>query len=208
MGSFVFNLVADERRRLADALDDLTAEEWQRPSLCGEWTTHEVAAHLNVPFETSTGAFLVAMAKARGNFDRANHRLAVDLAERMDPAACVAGLRSNAEHRFTPPGFGPEAPLTDVIVHGCDILQPVGRSVDVGPEALRVAMCFLVTPKAKRAFGGAEGLELDAEDVGLSVGSGAELFGPGRSMVAALAGRSGFIDDLSGPGVELLRARS
>src|SRR5690349_24718913 len=100
-----YALVAAERLRLADELGMLSAEEWAQPSLCGEWTNAEVLAHLNVPFVLSTPAFLVGLAKARGSFDRANARFATELAERMDPAACVASLRANAEHRFHPPGF-------------------------------------------------------------------------------------------------------
>lgn len=204
-----FSLIADERRSLADALDGLTADDWATPSLCGEWTTHQVAAHLNVPFEISTVPFLVAMAKALGNFDRANHRLAVDLAQRMDPASCIAGLRANAGSRFTPPGFGPEAPLTDTIIHGGDILQPVGGTVAVAPEALAVSLRFLATPRAAKAFGGgAKGVQLAPTDVDLELGDGPRLEGPGRSMLCALAGRSAYLDELSGPGVDVLRSRA
>ena len=30
----------------------------------------------------------------------------------------IEELRANAEHRFTPPDMGPEAPLGDIIIHG------------------------------------------------------------------------------------------
>src|ERR1700712_1847205 len=143
-----FALIAAERLRLAGELEARTAEEWALPSLCGEWTNAEVLAHLNVPFNVSGPTFLVEMVKARGSFDRANARLATALARRMDPASCIAGLRAHADHRFTPPGFGPEAPLTDTIIHGIDILQTVGRSVDVAPEALQISLPFMVTRKA------------------------------------------------------------
>lgn len=204
-----FALIAAERRSLADALDGLGPDDWTQPSLCGSWTIHQVAAHLNVPFEAGVVTFGIAMAKALGNFDKANERLAVDLAKQMGPAACTASLREHAESRFTPPGFGPEAPLTDVIIHGADILQPVGRSVDIDPTALEVSLRFLTTKKAARAFGGgAHGFQLAPTDVDATIGEGARLEGPGRSMLAALAGRTPFLDDLTGPGVEVLRARS
>lgn len=203
-----FTLIADARRSLATALDGLVADDWTRPSLCGSWTTHQVAAHLNVPFEVGVLGFGVAMAKALGNFDRANERLAVDLAARMDPAACIAGLREHAGSRFTPPGFGPEAPLTDTIIHGADILQPAGATVGIAPEALEISLRFLGTKKAARAFGGgAAGIQLAPTDVDATIGDGPRLEGPGRSILAALAGRAPFLDDLSGPGVDVLRAR-
>lgn len=205
-----FTLVAAERRRLADALEALELDDWSRPSLCGAWTAHQVAAHLNAPFAVDKLAFLVQIAKALGTFDKANERVAIDLAARLDPAACVEGLRANAESRFTPPFFGPEAPLTDTIVHGADILQPAARSLDVAPEALAISLRFLTTTKARRGFGAldASGLMLAATDVDATVGDGPRVEGPGRSLVCALAGRRPFLDDLTGPGVDALRART
>ncbi|MGN6696002.1 MAG: maleylpyruvate isomerase family mycothiol-dependent enzyme, partial [Aquihabitans sp.] len=199
-----FDLVADERRRLADALEGLDGPDWALPSLCGAWTTHQVAAHLNAPFAVNKLVFVVELAKALGSFDKANERVAVDLATRLDPAACIAGLRANAESHFTPPMFGPEAPLTDTIVHGGDILQPAGGTVAVAPDALAVSLPFLTTKKARMGFGAvdADGLRLAPTDLDLVVGEGEELAGPGRSIVCALAGRRPFLDDLSGPGVE------
>jgi uncharacterized protein (TIGR03083 family) len=205
-----FSLVADERRRLADALTEFTADEWVSPSLCAGWTVHQVAAHLNVPFEVKTLSFALGMLKARGNFDVANQRFAVELAERMDPAACIEGLRRNAEHRFTPPGFGPEAPLTDVVVHGCDLLQPVGRSLAVGPDALRVVLPFVVGRAGTRGFGAAkvDDLRFVATDVDQTAGgAGPTVEGPARSLVAAVLGRTPFMADLSGPGAEVLAQR-
>jgi uncharacterized protein (TIGR03083 family) len=205
-----FALIAAERRRLADALDDLAPADWERPSLCGAWTAHQVAAHLNAPFAVDKLAFLVAIAKALGNFDKANERVAIELAERLDPAACVAGLRANAEARFTPPFFGPEAPLTDTIVHGGDILAPAGRTVAVAPDALATSLQFLTTAKARRGFGAldAGGVTLAPTDLDLTLGDGPRVEGPARSLVCALAGRPAFLDELAGPGVDALRSRS
>lgn len=202
-----FALVEAERRRLADALGTLTAAEWAQPSLCGAWTNHQVAAHLNAPFAVSTPAFIVAMVKARGSFDRANERVAVDLANRLDPAACVAGLRANAASRFTPPGFGPEAPLTDTIVHGGDILRPLGRSVDIDRDALAVALSFVTSGRANRGFGAVDPavLRVDPDDLDWTAGTGALVTGPARSLICALVGRAPFVDDLAGPGVDVLR---
>src|SRR6478609_1451943 len=196
-----FALIADERRRLADALEDLDGPDWALPSLCGAWTTHQVAAHLNAPFAVNKLAFVVEIAKALGNFDKANERVAIDLAVKLDPAACIAGLRANAESRFTPPMFGPEAPLTDTIVHGGDILEPAGGRVAVAPEALAISLPFLTSTKARRGFGAvaSDGLQLAPTDVDVVLGEGERIEGPGRSIVCALAGRRPFLDDLTGP---------
>ncbi len=204
----VFSLIAAERRRLADALEPLTPEEWATPSLCDKWTCHQVAAHLNVPFRVGLLPFAVAMLKARGNFDVANDRIARDTATKLDPAACIEGLRANAGHRFTPPGFGPEAPLTDVLAHGADILQPVGRVPSAAPEALAVVLPFLVEGKGAGRFAGgrAQGLRFEATDQDLSAGSGDQVVrGPAYSLVGALLGRSVFAADLEGEGADRLR---
>lgn len=203
-------LVASERIRLATELTKLTDAQWKRPSLCGAWNNHEVAAHLNVPFEIGTVGFVVGFAKAFGRFDVANERFARDLARRMGPEACIENLRANAEHRFTPPGFGPEAPLTDVLIHGGDILRPLDRVADSNAESLDVALRFITTPKAARAFGGAVHADLRYEptDAAGPVGSGdLVVAGPGLSIIATLAGRTAYLDDLSGPGADLLRTR-
>ncbi|HWJ64803.1 MAG TPA: maleylpyruvate isomerase family mycothiol-dependent enzyme [Acidimicrobiales bacterium] len=204
-----FALVAAERRRLADALDELDPSAWERPSLCGAWTCHQVAAHLNAPFAVPKLGFAVELAKAFGSFDKANERVAIDLATRLDPAACIAGLRTNADSHFTPPMFGPEAPLSDTIVHGGDILQPNGRGVEVAPEALGASLQFLTTAKARMGFGAAkvDGLALAPSDLDLVVGAGERVEGPARSLICAIAGRRPFLDDLSGPGADVLRTR-
>ena len=205
-----FALVAAERRRLAEVLADLSDEEWAQPSLCGSWSTHQVAAHLNVPFVVSTPSFVLGLLRARGNFDRANARAAVDLAAAHDPAWCVDSLRAHAGHRFTPPGFGPEAPLTDVVVHGGDILRPLGRPWHPAPEALAVALRFCTSEKAAKGFGAlpVADVHLEATDADVSAGHGGVVAtGPALALVGVVLRRSSYLDDLEGPGVELLRGR-
>jgi uncharacterized protein (TIGR03083 family) len=206
-----FDLIAAERVRLADGLMNLGDDDWEQASLCGAWSNAEVIAHLNVPFEVNVLTFGVAFAKALGNFDRANARLASDLAHRMDPAACVENLRANADHRFTPPGFGPEAPLTDVIVHGVDILHPLGQSLDISPEAVEVSFAFLSTGKAARAFGAVAfgDLCLQPDGTDLVIGEGPDVVtGPAAEMLGVLAGRTACLDVLAGLGADVLRQRT
>ena len=205
----VFPLVAAERRRLADSLDGLPAEAWESPSLCAGWTVHVVAAHLNAPWEASIPTVVLEIARARslsGGFDR----LARRVADRLPPAACVAGLRDNAESRFTPPGFGPEAPLTDLIVHGADMLQPSDRSVAVDPVALAIALEFLSKGSAKGFVpkGRIDGLAFEASDLEFRGGTGPDVVrGPGLALCAAICGRRALLDQLSGEGLATLSSR-
>jgi uncharacterized protein (TIGR03083 family) len=205
----LFPLIAAERLHLADSLGALGPDEWEAPSLCAGWTVHVVGAHLNAPWEASIPSVAFDIVRARsitGGFDR----LARRLAERMTPADCVAGLRLNADSHFTPPGFGPEAPLTDVIVHGIDMLLPSGRAVDVDPLALAACLEFVGGPRSKNFVpkGLLDGLVLEASDLDVRVGKGRDVVrGPALALSAALCGRPAVLDQLSGEGVPSLRSR-
>ena len=201
----LFPLIAAERVRLAAGLDDLDDAEWEAPSLCAGWSVHVVAAHLNVPWEVSVPAMLFEVARARG-LDRGFDRVARRVADRLDPAACVAGLRDHADSRFTPPGSGPEAPLTDVIVHGTDMLVPTGRSVDVDPVALATSLECRAKGFVPRGL--TDGLAFEASDLDVRVGRGRTVVrGPALALCSAVCGRAALLDRLSGDGVPVLAGR-
>ena len=44
----VWTVIDDQRRGLAGLLDELSDDEWRRPSLCPGWTVRDVAAHLTM----------------------------------------------------------------------------------------------------------------------------------------------------------------
>lgn len=205
----IFPLIAAERLRLADALEALPPDAWESPSLCAGWSVHVVAAHLNTPWESSIPTVLFEVVKARslaGGFDR----LARRVADSLDPAACVAGLRANADARFTPPGLGPEAPLTDVIIHGADMLQPLGRSVAVDPVAMATTLEFLSRGRAKGFVprGRIDRLAFEASDLVIRSGPGPTVVrGPTLALCATLCGRRAYLDQLSGEGAEVLASR-
>ena len=208
-GPDLFALIAAERRRLSDELALLDPDDWSDPSLCDGWTIHVVAAHLNAPWSVSVASMLVAIARAR-SLDRGFDRVARGLADRLDPVACVSGLRDHADSRFTPPGAGPEAPLTDLVVHGIDMLRPVGRTVDVTPDAAEVSLRWLTAGRAKGFVprGRLDGLRVEATDIDVTAGPGPSVLrGPATSLCAALCGRAAVLDDLGGDGVAVLASR-
>jgi hypothetical protein len=53
----------------------------------------------------------------------------------------------------------------------------------------------------------AKELKLTATDVDWTSGNGAEISGPGESLLMALAGRRHALDELSGPGLRTLTTR-
>ncbi|MBC6459157.1 maleylpyruvate isomerase family mycothiol-dependent enzyme [Actinomadura sp. HBU206391] len=204
----VYEIIANERRALADLFDELTPEQAREQSLCAGWTVHDVAAHLVMPLETGRPALALALLTARGDFDRANRRLTARHAAR--PLTELAGsLRRNAEHPFKLPGMGPEAPLTDLLVHGQDIRRPLGLDREFSEERITLSLRFLTETKA-RGFvprGRLDGLAFETTDLDWSHGEGALVRGPAEALLLTICGRPAGLDDLHGDGVTALRSR-
>ncbi len=201
-------MIADERRLTADMLEGLTAEQWDAPSLCDGWRIREVVAHLLMPFSVSLPKMALMLTRSGFDLNRVSDRFA-KRDKRSNPELAAA-LRRDAGHRFTPPGLGPEAPLTDIVVHTQDIARPLGISRSIPTERAHVVLDFLMSPKATRGFvraGVTEGLTFTSVDTGWLHGSGSGVTGSAPDLILAIAGRQSAIDALSGNGVEILRSR-
>ncbi|MBT2386244.1 maleylpyruvate isomerase family mycothiol-dependent enzyme, partial [Streptomyces sp. ISL-11] len=80
-----------ERLGLADLLDELADEEWEKPSLCAGWRVRDVAAHLALS-RTGPGVALTGLVRARGSVDRMVRDTARRYAARRPTAALAAEL--------------------------------------------------------------------------------------------------------------------
>ena len=202
----LWTLVAAERGALADDLADLTPDRWAHGSLCPGWTVRDVVAHLTAAASTGPGAFVGQFVKARFNFDRyANAGLSGRLGADTDET--LAGFRAVQGSTTSPPG--PKATwIGEVVVHAEDIRRPLGITHRYDPDAVREVADFYKTSNtligAKNRIAG---LALRAGDQGWSHGSGQTVEGPLLSLVMAMTGRSAYIFDLHGEGVETLRVR-
>ena len=203
-----FAQIADERRGLAALASALTEEQRAAPSLCSGWSVHDVVAHLVVPLQVGIPRFLVAVLASRGDFDRANDRLTRRQARRP-VGELTEVLRRKADSRFTPPGSGPEAPLTDLLVHGLDIRWPLGLPREVPEERVRTSLTFLTSAPAGGLVrrGTLEGLRFEADDVDWAHGSGPTVSGSAEALLLAMTGRTTALDHLGGDGVPTLRSR-
>jgi len=204
----LYGVVADRRRQLADVLDGLDDAQWRSGSLCGGWQARHVLAHLLMPLELRTVPFLVEMAKARFDFNRVNDRIA--RREARTPAELLAAFRAKADTRFHPPGFGPEAPLTDLFVHGRDICVPLGIELPVDPADAGIVGDLVTSARGQRGFGATgrlDGLALRATDLDRTWGAGAEVVGDAQWLILAATGRAAALDHLAGDGVDVLRSR-
>lgn len=197
--------IAAQRQALADVLAGLTPEQWEARSLCEAWTVHELVGHIVVPFEVSLLRVMLEMAKAVGNFSKANVALALRAAQ-TSPEELVAAIRANADSHFTPPGQDWHAPLTDTYVHTQDICIPLGIVAPADPEQWPVILDFLVSKKTRGAFVGRPLPELrfTVSDVDWSAGAGPEVSGPAAALVAVILGRTAIIDRIEGPGTATL----
>lgn len=198
--------IADEREALADVLDLLGPPEWETKSLCDGWTVRDVAAHLVMPLEHSMPVLLAKIVAAGFDFHRMTN--AAVRADHRDGHELAAALRARRASHFAPPGLGPAAPLTDVIVHGLDIRRPLGIPANFPPERLRVCLEFVASPKAGRGFttrAHTGAFRWSAPDVGWAAGSGPLVEGPGEAVLLALLCRPVAYGELSGDGAAQLR---
>ncbi len=212
----LFAAIADERRNLADVLAELTDEQWTSPSCCDGWTIEDVAAHLTVVWNYSALDYLRASMKNRATWFHPRDSLAainqqtVEERRATGRAAIVSEIRAHADDRSTPTGFGPSAPLTDVVVHAADIAIPLGRALTGDPLHARPALDAATSPRfalfSRRST--LRDLSFRATDIEWRGGAGPEVAGPARSLAHAMWGRPASLAALSGPGVDRLRAAS
>jgi uncharacterized protein (TIGR03083 family) len=202
----VWPMVHAERAALIDDLKDLDAARWQEPSLCGEWTVHDVAAHLVDTARTTRLGFVAGLARARFDFHRQNAR-GVERYRGASPQETLERLRQVTSRRSTPPA-PLDSRLVEEVVHGEDIRRPLRLTRSYPQEAvvrsLRLQVC---TPAS---FGGARELvarvRLTATDADVSIGDGPRVSGTTLSLLLAVSGRRVALDDLDGPGVAALTA--
>ena len=199
----VWRTVDRERSRLADLLEQLTADEWERASLCAGWSVRHVAAHVISSPQATVASVAAGLWRARGSFDRCIHDEALRRADRP-VRAIVADYRRLAGSRRHPVGTTRLDPLLDVLVHSQDIAIPLGRDHPMPADAAAVAASHVwrrTFPfRARRRLAG---LRLEATDVGWAVGSGELVEGPVAALLLLLTGRPAALPLLRGAGVHL-----
>ncbi|OXR45660.1 hypothetical protein B7C42_01952 [Nocardia cerradoensis] len=195
-----------ERAALADDLAELDDHQWARPSLCGRWTVEEVVAHLTTSASIGRLRWLVSVAGARFDFDEHNTRR---LAEHRGgtPAETLARFRRIVTSTTAPSGHT-AAWLGEVIVHAQDIRRPLGILREPSVEAAtEVAKFYASRDFAVPSRSTIDGLRFEATDGPFTAGTGPLVTGTTIALTMAMAGRTAYLDDLSGPGVLALRGR-
>jgi uncharacterized protein (TIGR03083 family) len=194
-----------ERQALADDLTGLTDAQWQSPA-CGEWSVHETLAHMTATAKLTPPGFFGAMIGSGFRFGAMANKL-VARESAGGPAATLAEFRRLVPATSHPPG-PVDSWLGETIVHGEDIRRAVGVGHIYPTEAVVRLLDFykgsnLLIGSKKRIAG----LTLRATDADWTHGSGPEVRGPAIALLRSMTGRSSGLVDLSGDGVEALRAQ-
>ena len=200
---------ARNREEIADLLGSLAPDLWEAPTLCQGWTVRHLAAHLLQPMLVGFGRFFLVALRHRGDTAATVDHLARVLA-RKEPAELTALLRRHAADRVSPPRVGPMGPFAETCIHLRDIARPLHLTADARREDWVDLLEYLTSPRPAPALvprGRAAGLTLLATDAEWTHGSGPEVTGGVEAITMALTGRPAALDDLTGPGVAVLRDR-
>jgi uncharacterized protein (TIGR03083 family) len=206
MASDIWPTIHAERKALADDLASLTQEQWQSPSLCTGWSVLQVLAHQLATAKMTPGAFLGRLAKAGFSFNSFAEKAIADESQ-GGPQDVLARYRGVQAATTSPPG--PKLSwLGETLVHSEDIRRPLGISHSYPTDAVIQVIDFYAGSNA--LIGGKKrvtGVTLKATDADFSRGAGPVVEGPAMSLLLATTGRKAALDDLTGPGVDVLRAR-
>ncbi len=205
-----WEMIDAERTEFADLCDTLTPAQWDTQSLCTNWRVRDVVGHIAGGANLTMGKAMVELVRYGFRLGPMLERTAIKAgSEPTDELA--RSMRATIGARRTPPGVKPEGVLTDTLVHQQDVRRAIGVPRVVANDRLEIALDSIkdvtnsLLPGKKRV---AE-LSLRATDLDWSAGTAGapEVTGTGEALLLAMCGRPVALADLSGAGVETLRAR-
>ena len=193
-----------ERAEFAELLGGLTPEQWSAPSLCAEWTVHDVATHTIAYLGQSRIRLAINMVRARLDVNRLNGGLADR--RRLTPEQCVDAMRHGVEPSGAAALYGGCVALIECLIHQQDIRRPLGLPRSIPEERLRASMNYARVSPVIGAARRTRGVRLVATDMDWSAGRGPDVHGSGEVLLLAMTGRLAAVaGELEGDGVALLR---
>jgi hypothetical protein len=124
-----------------------------------------------------------------------------------NPAETLDRFRAVVDSTTAPSAHIP-AYLGEVVVHAQDIRRPLGLTRTPGLDSLTpVAALFARRNFAVPSSSRVADLQLQADDGPFAAGSAPLVSGSTLALVMSMPGRAPYTDELSGPGVQLLRTR-
>ncbi|KGN34587.1 hypothetical protein N802_00370 [Knoellia sinensis KCTC 19936] len=212
----IWAAIDDQRRRTANLLETLTAEQWDHPSLCDGWSVRHVAAHLTPTMQQQrirdAISFMASHPKVlrAGSLNGIIHDSAVLLAAELSEAEIIGRIRGMEGLRRHNAFVTERGSLIDILVHGQDIALPLGLTLDMPAEAAAEA--------AERVWAtrhtwlgvvfrnhSLDPYRLTATDTDWSVGEGLDVRASAGALLLLMTGRTARIDELEGAGADELR---
>jgi len=203
-----WDMIHTERAGLADELAALPADAWDRPSLLPGWKVRDVVAHMIATARMTPPKFFAGMAGAGFRFNTFSEKNIAKVESGRTDVDLVAEFRAAVNARTAPPG--PTVSwLGETVVHGNDVFRALGGYREHPVEHVTtVAEFYSGSNLLIGAKNRIESVTLAATDTDWRHGTGPEVNGTTIALVMAMTGRSVALDDLSGPGVEVLRSRA
>jgi uncharacterized protein (TIGR03083 family) len=204
-----WQVIDAQRTSLAILLEDLSAREWEQPSLCDGWTIRDVAAHLTLQ-QLGARAATGMMLRYRGNTDKAIRECARQRAAAWTSGQIVSAIRGTAGSRRHNFGVTHRETLIDALVHAQDIAIPLGRPHPMPPEAAAAAATRIWTMHWPPPFPASRTMRqfrVTATDTPWTAGHGPEVRAPISAILLLSAGRMAALPQLSGDGAAELTAR-
>lgn len=179
--------IDSERGYLADLLESLPDEDWQRPSLCDGWTIRDVGAHVSMAESRVRDIIWPAIRSGFSYNGMVRYAALNNPASREEIVATIRGFERT--HRLAP--FISELePLLDVMVHVQDVCIPLGIEREIPTEVAAATTTRLLSLRGPmRLWRAPAGVELVATDTDWSHGSGRVVEAPMSSILLGLTGR-------------------
>jgi uncharacterized protein (TIGR03083 family) len=190
--------IAGEQAEFADLLRMLPSTAWSTPSLCDGWSVRDVVIHTAAHIHNQQQDRSVISQYASGSDEELVTWLASPPAEPEE-----SGYR--ARRLFA------EVQRGELMVHQQDVRRALGLPRVIPHERVQGVLTFGVQPIGSLglAFGRerSKGLRLVSTDNDWTWGSGNEVCGSLEALLMATAGRAVALQELDGPGVEILAGR-
>ena len=202
----VWNDVHQERDALLGLLENLTAFQWDTPSLCSEWRVRDVVGHM--VSETTMTIPNVLIGTIFNGF-RINRFIAGDARNRGNSALplLLDDFRSAAPTRTHLRGLSSLSMLNDIVIHSLDIRRPLNLKQSVPESRMALVANDLWSSRfflARKLFAG---LRVEATDADWGAGEGPVVAGPVEDLILAMSGRFGGLDMIRGEGMTAVLGR-
>jgi hypothetical protein len=153
---------------------------------------------MTMPARLSESEFMSELEAANGDFTRLSNTVAVRDAA-LPPAHLLADLRSPTLHGWEPPGRGRDDALVHAVIHALDVTEASGLDRLVPPDTITRVLAVVGRGDV---FGvDLAGVELRANDLDWSQGSGMLVSGPAQVLALVACGRRVPAGKLNGDGL-------